>query len=573
VSIFSFFAAFYRHDLDPGDRFQLALSHASLSVLIFMSTTIPLTETLISWETSPLALLPISIVVCDGQGSIRWGNPVYCRSIGLTWEQIQGNTIQKHFNLPAVARPNSIDHTFCHRAAVPFPVRITTQRLTQCGQDSSEDLFLLSIEDLRELHQAKAQIQKSHARFREVIEHVSDIYFIHDLAGYFTYIAPQFTQFFGYPVEGRLGKSLEDIIHPDDVAPIEAMLAQVIQTRIPHDNIELRVRHQEGHWVWVLASHSVVLDESGGVKGIQGFVRNISDRKAAEFELQAKTEALALALQELQQNQAQMVQSEKMSSLGQLVAGIAHEINNPVNFIYGNLTYTEQYSQDLLRLITAYQAEISDPSADLQEIMDDIDVDYLRADLPKLVKSMQVGADRIREIVLSLRNFSRLDEAEFKVADLHTGIDSTVMILQNRLKAKDSRPEILLDLDYGDQPEVECYAGQLNQVFMNIIANAIDALEDDWNAGKVAEPRIKVAIETQPEQVMISIQDNGSGIPQENLSRLFDPFYTTKPIGKGTGMGLSISYQIVVDRHGGNLECHSTLGQGTTFLVTLPIKH
>lgn len=534
-----------------------------------MSTAIPCIETTISWETSPLALLPISMVICDGQGAIRWANRSYCQSIGLKLAEIQGHTIQQHFKLPTVSRPNQIDNTFCHRAAIPFPVRITTQPL----QESSENLLILTIEDLRELHQAKAQIQKSHARFREVIEHVSDIYFIHDLAGYFTYIAPQFTQFFGYPVESRLGKGLEDIVHPDDLAPIEAMLAKVIQTRIPHDNIELRVRHQEGHWVWVLASHSVILDESGGVKGIQGFVRNITDRKAAELELQAKTEALAQALQELQNNQAQMVQSEKMSSLGQLVAGIAHEINNPVNFIYGNLTYTEQYSQDLIRLIAAYQAEVANPSSDLQDIMDDIDVDYLRDDLPKLVKSMQVGADRIREIVLSLRNFSRLDEAEFKIADLHTGIDSTVMILQNRLKAKDARPEILLDLDYGDRPEIECYAGQLNQVFMNIIANAIDALEEDWMAGKITEPRIKVAIETQSEQVIVSIQDNGSGIPADSLSKLFDPFYTTKPVGKGTGMGLSISYQIVVDRHGGKLECQSTIGVGTTFTITLPIKH
>ncbi len=534
-----------------------------------MSTAIPFIETTSPWETSPLALLSIGMLVCDEQGVIRWGNPAYCRSIGLTLAQVQGSTLQQHFNLPAVSHPGHIDDTFCYCAAVPFSVRITTHSL----QDSSQDLFLLSIEDQRELHQAKAEIQKNHARFREVIEHVSDIYFIHDLAGCFTYIAPQFTDSFGYSVESCLGKSLEALIHPDDIAPVETMLTRVIQTRIPHDNIELRVRHQDGHWIWILASHSVVLDEAGEIKGIQGFVRNITDRKTAELELQAKTEALAQALQELQKNQAQMVQSEKMSSLGQLVAGIAHEINNPVNFIYGNLTYTEQYTQDLIRLITAYQAELPNPSEDLQEAVEEIDVEYLKADLPKLVKSMQVGADRIREIVLSLRNFSRLDESAFKVANLHTGIDSTLMILQNRLKAKDSRPEILLDLDYGDRPEIECYAGQLNQVFMNILANAIDALEDDWTTGKVTNPKIKVAIETQPEQVVLSIQDNGVGIPAENLSKLFDPFYTTKPVGKGTGMGLSISYQIVVDRHGGKLECHSTVGIGTTFVVTLPIKH
>ena len=295
---------------------------------------------------------------------------------------------------------------------------------------------------------------------------------------------------------------------------------------------------------------------------------------SSETKVADRTRALSEVLHQLQKSQMQLVQTEKMSGLGQLVAGIAHEINNPVNFIHGNLTYSDQYSQDLIRIITAYKAELPEPSDALQEMMDDIDLDYLMMDLPKLVNSMKVGADRIREIVLSLRNFSRLDEAEFKVADLHSGIDSTLMILQNRFKAKDERPEIIVNLDYGDIPDVECYAGQLNQVFMNVIANAIDALEESWTGKHVANPELTIQTFRQDDdRVIISISDNGLGIESEQLSRLFDPFYTTKPVGQGTGMGLSISYQIVVDRHGGTLDCISAIGSGTKFVITLPIEH
>ena len=450
---------------------------------------------------------------------------------------------------------------------------MTTSLSIPTTDEQETPLHLINVKDLRDLNQAKAQVEKSHARFREIIESISDIYFIHDLAGHFTYLAPQVTNFLNYPVESLLGHSLEEITHPDDLAPIEIMINELLQTRIPHDNIEIRVRHANGHWVWMSVSHSVMIDDMGMIIGIQGFARNINDRRVAEQNLQTRTEHLELTLQELQRTQTQMIQSEKMSSLGQLVAGIAHEINNPVNFIYGNLTYSDQYSQDLIRIITAYQAELPAPSEALQDMIDDIDLDYLMMDLPKLVNSMKVGADRIREIVLSLRNFSRLDEAEFKVADLHSGIDSTLMILQNRLKAKDTRPEIIINLDYGDIPDIECYAGQLNQVFMNIIANAIDALEESWMSGYIVNPKLMIQTLQQDDRVVISIVDNGVGIEPEQLSRLFNPFYTTKPVGQGTGMGLSISYQIVVDRHGGTLDCISAIGSGTKFVITLPIEH
>lgn len=449
---------------------------------------------------------------------------------------------------------------------------MTTSRSISTSDENQTPLHLVNVEDLRELNQAKAQVEKSHARFREIIESVSDIYFIHDLSGHFTYLAPQITKSLGYPVESLLNRSLDEIAHPDDLGPIKTMITELLKTRIPHDNIEIRIRHAHGDWVWMSVSHSVRVDEADRIIGIQGFSRNINDRKVAEQNLQARTEHLEQTLKELQRTQMQMIQSEKMSSLGQLIAGIAHEINNPVNFIYGNLRYSDQYSQDLIRIITAYQAELPEPSASLQEMIDTIDLDYLIMDLPKLVNSMKVGADRIRDIVLSLRNFSRLDEAEFKVADIHSGIDSTLMLLQNRLKVKGGHPEIIVNLDYGDIPNVECYAGQLNQVFMNIIGNAIDALEERFIKGHASNPEITIQTLKQDDRVIISILDNGLGIEHDQVSRLFDPFYTTKPVGKGTGMGLSISYQIVVDRHGGTLDFISAIGSGTRFVITLPIK-
>ena len=267
-----------------------------------------------------------------------------------------------------------------------------------------------------------------------------------------------------------------------------------------------------------------------------------------------------------------------MSSLGQLVAGVAHEINNPVNFIHGNLTHIGNYTQDLLKLIHLYQQSDTNTESDIQDFTEEIDFDFLVTDLPKILDSMQVGTERIRQIVLTLRNFSRLDEAEMKPVDIHEGIDSTLMILRNQLKPKCDQPEIQIIKRYGKLPQVECYAGQLNQVFMNIIKNAIDALHE-YNAGRDAQAMLdepsQIIISTQtivPGWINISIKDNGSGIPDSAKKRLFDPFFTTKPVGEGTGLGLSISYQIVADKHSGYLKCISEPGQGAEFCIQIPIK-
>ncbi|MBW4520798.1 MAG: GAF domain-containing sensor histidine kinase [Scytolyngbya sp. HA4215-MV1] len=308
------------------------------------------------------------------------------------------------------------------------------------------------------------------------------------------------------------------------------------------------------------------------------------DRKQAELALQqsemqlrTQTQQLQQALSELQRAQFHLIQSEKMSSLGQTVAGVAHEINNPISFIYGNINYANEYATDLLKLIQLYQEVYPHPNAKIQAEIDAIDLNFLTLDLPKLFLSMKFGAERIQAIVQSLRIFARLDEAEFKTANLHEGLDSTLMILHNRLKAKPDQPEIQIIKEYGELPAIDCYPGQLNQVFMNILTNAIDAVEERNQQlspqERFAYPGcIRIQTETEGrEQVIIRIADNGVGINEQIKAKLFDLFFTTKMIGKGTGLGLSISYQIVVERHGGQLSCHSVLGEGSEFVIELPI--
>ncbi|WP_416242405.1 ATP-binding protein [Anabaena cylindrica] len=297
-----------------------------------------------------------------------------------------------------------------------------------------------------------------------------------------------------------------------------------------------------------------------------------------EQELTTAKEQLEKVLAEVQQEAhqlaAQLIQSEKMSSLGQLVAGVAHEINNPINFIYGNLTPANEYIQDLLRLLKLYQQHYPHPVKEIEDEVKAIDMNFLIADLPKLLSSMRIGATRITEIVRSLRNFSRLDEAEMKAVNIHEGIDSTLMILENRLKAAPDRPAIEVIKNYSDLPLVECYTGQLNQVFMNILANAIDALEESKIKNFVGLEKLQIQIYTElinDKQVMIRILDNGVGIPEKLKKLLFDPFFTTKPIGKGTGLGLSISYKIIIEQHQGKLQCISSPGKGTEFIITIPL--
>lgn len=305
--------------------------------------------------------------------------------------------------------------------------------------------------------------------------------------------------------------------------------------------------------------------------------------RKSEAQSREQARQLEIAIEKLQKTQAKLIQMEKMSGLGQLVAGIAHEINNPINFIYGNITHATTYITDILKLLDLYQKTYPNSSEEIEEIIEEIELDFLMKDLPKLLHSMQAGAERIRQIVQSLRNFSRLDEAAVKEVDLHEGLESTLMILQHRLKGKLGKPNIEIYKDYGNLPKVECHPSLLNQVFMNLLNNALDALENKEAPQLITIKTRAFTIESCPlenhldpegakEYVRISIIDNGRGMDETVQKRLFEPFFTTKPVGKGTGLGLSISYQIVVEKHYGRLDVISAPDRGTELIIEIPVK-
>ncbi|MBD2342872.1 sensor histidine kinase [Anabaena subtropica] len=298
-------------------------------------------------------------------------------------------------------------------------------------------------------------------------------------------------------------------------------------------------------------------------------------------QLEATNTQLTTALKKLENTQAQLIQTERISSMGQLVSAIAYEINNPINFIYGNIHFAKEYFQNLLVLLSLYKEQYPQPPSAIQSYIQEVDIDFVQEDLQKMLSSMKLGAERIRELILSLRKFSRLDEAEIKQVDIHQGIDCILLLLQNRLKGQGKYPEIEVIKEYGNLPKINCYPRQLNQVFMNILTNAIDALEESLVKGQksklqdfevLARPKIHIYTEVlNGEQVMVRITDNGDGMTQEVMQKVFDPFFTTKPIASGTGLGMSISHQII-DKHSGKIECISSPFKGTEFIIQLPIQ-
>lgn len=442
------------------------------------------------------------------------------------------------------------------------------------------------------------QLSDSERRYRELVENLREIVFKCDREGCLNLLNKAWTATLGYEVQDCLNQSIEQFLHPEDRHHWQTILSELYaETVLTHK--ELRFQHQNTQAVWLELSARLkdgeitgsltditerkfaqsALKEANAIleEQIQKLQIEVTERQQAEStlrksqeKLEHQTQALETAFQRLKHTQAQLVQAEKMSSLGQLVAGIAHEINNPVNFIHGNLSHAHAYAEEISTIVEFYRSRHPNLNEAVQAELEDIDIDFLLSDLPKLLSSMQIGTDRIREIVLSLRNFSRLDEAEIKAVHIHQGIDSTLMILQHRLKPTKNHRSITIHKQYSDLPKVRCYAGQLNQVFMNLLSNAIDAVEHKRGKGE-AQISISTAM-LESQMVEIRISDNGTGIDDETRARIFDPFFTTKPIGKGTGLGLSISYQIVVEKHQGSIHCHSQEGQGTEFVIHIPVS-
>ncbi|MBD2770782.1 GAF domain-containing sensor histidine kinase [Iningainema tapete] len=392
----------------------------------------------------------------------------------------------------------------------------------------------------------------------------------------------QFWGFIGFDncVEARLWEALEIDLLGAAVAAISLHLERALaQQHLAQAKEELEIRVERRTKALKKANQQLLVEIAERTAAQRAQAHLYAQAQEAAAVAQQHSQKLQQALEELTKAQSLIVQSEKMSSLGQLVAGVAHEINNPISFISGNLAHANQYILELLDILHLYQEYYPEPAPTIQQLSDHIDLDFLLMDVPKLLTSMQVGAQRISQIVISLRNFARLDEADLKSVNLHEGIDNTLLILQHRLKFGDRHREIQIIKDYGNLPAVECYPGKLNQVFMNIINNAIDALTNrEWQIKneKISNspypmPTIWIRTEVSPPRhVRVRIADNGVGMSEDIKARVFDPFFTTKPVGSGTGLGLSISYQIVVE-HQGVLSCTSEPGQGTEFCIEIPI--
>jgi PAS domain S-box len=398
------------------------------------------------------------------------------------------------------------------------------------------------------------------------------------------YCNPAFESMTGYRREEILGKNCQ-FLQGSETDPVAVeIIRKALQTK-SECKVILKNYRKDGTTFWNCFSISPVRDRTGKLTHFIGVQRDITQSKQAEealhkSEAQSREQAaqLAAALEELKATHSQLVQSEKMSSLGLLIAGVAHEINNPVSFIHGNLTHLKDYTQDLFHHLELYEQHYPNPVEEIQQEREDNDLEFLAEDLPRILSSMSVGVDRICQIVQSLRNFSRHDDSQMKPVNLHEGIDSTLLILNHRLKGNGEKPQIQIVKEYGNLPLVECFAGPINQVFMNILSNAIDALEEarskqtNQQMPEIAS-QVRICTEVVGKFVEIKIADNGPGITEEVKQRIFDTFFTTKPIGKGTGMGLSISYQIIVERHKGELYCNSELGKGTEFTIRLPLQH
>jgi PAS domain S-box-containing protein len=447
---------------------------------------------------------------------------------------------------------------------------------------------------------------KNEAKWRSLIHNSSNLITILEANGTIRYASPAIQGILGYKPGELIRKNMFDFVHPADLPSVKNDFQSVIENPTTALSSEFRFRHKDGSWRYIESTHSNLLMDAPVVRIVVNS-RDVTKRKQAEAaliqsesQLREKAEQLEQALHELQETQTQLIQTEKMSSLGLLVAGIAHEINNPVSFIYGNIPHATQYTQDLLNLIDLYREYYPKPAPAVQTQTEAIDLDFLSKDLPKVMESMQMGAERIRQIVVSLKNFSRFDKVAREPVDIHQGIDNTLLLLQHRLKAKPGHPQIQVIKEYGDLPAVECYAGQINQVFMNLLSNAIDALEEalstkeeEYNTisslnaqgsalthqtavssdAECSKLTIRISTEVKEDNtVLIRIADNGPGIPSQMQQQIFDPFFTTKPVGKGTGLGLSISYQIVVEKHGGQLKCFSMPGEGTEFWIELPMQ-
>ncbi len=425
--------------------------------------------------------------------------------------------------------------------------------------------------DIDERKKAQENLAKTSGRLQYLIDNTPAIIYTSVPSGDFkiTFVSENLTRVLGYELDELLNENdfWFNHIHPDDVAGVFSTLPYLfVEERQAYEQqaYEYRFRHKNGSYIWVHDTLRLVRNTEGGALEIIGSMTDITQRKQIEQALNAEKEQQKLLIQQLQEAQTQLLQSEKMASIGQLAAGVAHEINNPVGYVSSNLGSLQKYIEDLFTVLHAYEAveQLAEPDKlvleNIQSIKKKVDIGFLETDITDLIKESLSGVRRVREIVQDLKDFSHVDEAEWQVVDLHKGLDSTLNIAHNEIKYKAT-----VIKEYGDIPPMECLASQLNQVFMNLLVNAAQAIEN--------QGIITLRTGMKDDWVWVEISDNGKGIPQENINRIFEPFFTTKPVGKGTGLGLSLSYGII-KKHGGRCEVHSEIGQGTSFKVWLPVS-
>ncbi|MEM1241317.1 MAG: PAS domain S-box protein [Cyanobacteria bacterium P01_H01_bin.26] len=478
---------------------------------------------------------------------------------------------------PQTLREFTLESCYRAKSGRIYPVEVTLN----CLSPSDSEYRVAAFRDISDRKAVEAALQLSEARAIAAFEQAAVGFAEADIATQkLTRINTLFCEMVGYPREKLLEITFSDITHPDDMEISHQAMQRLYSGSVDNLTIEKRYIRSDGTFFWAeVTLYLVKLQGEHPVYSlalIQDITRRKqleAERKATDTKIQQQNQKLEQALIQLQTTQLKLVQQEKMSALGNLVAGIAHEINNPIGFVGGNISELKLVLAEIFDHLALHRRQAK--AADIESHRNQIDLDYLLSDVPKMLASMEAGCDRIRNISVSLRTFSRADRKTKTAFNLHEGLDSTLLILKHRLKANEQRPAIVVHRRYGNLPEIQCFPGQLNQVFMNILANAIDALDEnsqgkDHSTLEATPSQITITTDYQRDRVLIHIADNGVGIPEEAKSQIFDHLYTTKAIGKGTGLGLAIAQQIIVETHGGQITVSSTPNQGTEFVLTLP---